>query len=125
MLTSDEKTSEVVREKLLVNGGTAVISLQIGKLCTIALMDKGRAITSNKLNGFQYALSVFDVIMELLQRSPQEKACKGNSRSPEDKVGCKRCTEDTIVGDITIHYFEKKTGEFCFDPVFVLAAVLE
>ena len=77
------------------------------------------------MNGFQYELSVFDVIVELLQHSPQGKARKGNSRGPNDKVGHGRCTSDTVVGAIAIHYFGKKTGESCFDPVFVLAAILE
>ena len=81
--------------------------------------------TLAKLNGFQYELSVFDVIVELLQHSPQGKARKGNSRGPNDKVGHGRCTSDTVVGAIAIHYFGKKPGESCFDPVFVLAAILE
>lgn len=125
MLTSVEKASDIVREKLLESGGTAAISLQRGEPCTIILVDKGRAITSDKLNGFQYELSVFDVIVELLQHSPQGKARKGNSRGLEDKVGRGHCTADTVVGAIAIHYFGKKPGESCFDPVFVLAAVLE
>ena len=125
MLTSGEKASDIVREKLLASGGTAVIPLQRGEPCTIMLVDKECAITSDKLNGFRYGLSVFDVIVELLQHSPQGKARKGNSRGPGDKVGRGRCTEDTVVGAIAIHYFGKKAGESCFDPVFVLAAVLE
>lgn len=125
MLTSGEKASDIVREKLLASGGTAVIPLQQGGPCRISLADHGRAITSDKLNGFQYALSVFDVIVELLQHSPQGKARKGNAHGHEDKVGRGRCTADTVVGAIAIHYFGKKPGESCFDPVFVLAAVLE
>lgn len=104
MLTSGEKASDIVREKLLASGGTAVIPLQRGEPCTIMLVDKECAITSDKLNGFRYGLSVFDVIVELLQHSPQGKARKGNSRGPEDKVGRGRCTEDTVVGAIAIHY---------------------
>ena len=125
MLASGEKASNIVQEKLLTSGGTAIIPLQQGGPCTISLTDHGRAITSDKLNGFQYELSVFDVIVELLQHSPQGKARKGNSRGQKDKVGHGRCTSDTVVGAIAIHYFGKKTGESCFDPVFVLAAILE
>lgn len=125
MLTSGEKASDIVRERLLASGGTAVIPLQRGEPCTIMLVDKERAITSDKLNGFRYGLSVFDVIVELLQHSPQGKARKGNAHGHEDKVGHGHCTEDTVIGAIAIHYFGKKAGESCFDPVFVLAAVLE
>lgn len=125
MSTSSEKASDIVREKLLANGGTAVISLQKGDPCMIVLADNGSAVTSDKLHEFHYELSVFDIIVELLQHSPQGKTRKGNSRGPDDKVGYGRCTADTVVGAIAIHYFGKKTGESCFDPVFVLAAVLE
>lgn len=125
MLTSGEKASDIVREKLLASGGTAVIPLQQGGPCRISLADHGRAITSDKLNEFQYELSVFDVIVELLQHSPRGKARKENAHGREDNVGRGRCTADTVVGAIAIHYFGKKPGESCFDPVFVLAAVLE
>ena len=123
MLTSGEKASDIVREKLLVNGGTAVIPLQKGDFCTITSTDNGRAFTSDKLNrhNFKYEFSVFD----LLKKSPQRKAKKGNAHGKGDKVGYGRCTADTVVGTIAIHYFGKKPGESCFDPVFVLAAVLE
>ena len=103
------------------NGGTAVISLQKGDPCTIILVDNGSAVTSDKLHGFRYELSVFDIIVELLHNSPRGKARKGNSRGPDDKVGYGRCTADTVVGAIAIHYFGKKTDESCFDPVFVFS----
>lgn len=100
MATSSEKASAIVSEKLLESGGTAVIPLQRGDFCTIILVDKGHAITSDKLNGFRYELSVFDEIVELLQHSPQGKAHKRNSHGPEDKVSYGRCTVDTVVGAI-------------------------
>lgn len=127
MLTSGEKASDIVREKLLANGGTTVIPLQKGDFCTITSTDNGRAFTSDKLNrhSFEYEFSVFDVVVDLLKNSPQGRAKKGNAHGKGDKVGYGRCTADTVVGTIAIHYFGKKTGESCFDPVFVLAAVLE
>ena len=127
MLTSHQKASDIVRKKLLANGGTAVCLLQKGAPCTVTLTDNGRAFTSDKLNHhtFKYDLFVFDVIVDLLQNSPQRRAPKGNAHGREDKVGRGHCTADTVVGAIAIQYFGKKTGESCFDPVFVLAAVLE
>ena len=97
MSTSSEKASDIVREKLLANSGTAVISLQKGDPCMIVLADNGSAVTSDKLHEFHYELSVFDIIVELLQHSPQGKARKGNSRGPDDKVGYGRCTADTCL----------------------------
>lgn len=44
MSTSSEKASDIVREKLLANGGTAVISLQKGDPCMIVLADNGSAV---------------------------------------------------------------------------------
>lgn len=78
MLTSGEKASDIVREKLLANGGTAVIPLQKGDFCTITSTDNGRAFTSDKLNrhSFKYEFSVFDVVVDLLKKSPQRKAKK-------------------------------------------------
>ena len=73
MITSGEKVSDVVREKLLASGDTAIIPLRQGGPCTISLVDHDRTITSDKLNGFRYELSVFDVIVELLQHSRKEK----------------------------------------------------
>lgn len=78
MLTSGEKASDIVREKLLANGGTTVIPLQKGDFCTITSTDNGRAFTSDKLNrhSFKYEFSVFDVVVDLLKKSPQRKAKK-------------------------------------------------
>lgn len=47
MLASGEKASNIVQEKLLTSGGTAIIPLQQGGPCTISLTDHGRAITSD------------------------------------------------------------------------------
>ena len=54
MLISSPKASDVVRNKLLENGGTAVISLQKGDPCTIILVDNGSAVTSDKLQRYRY-----------------------------------------------------------------------
>ena len=40
-----------------------------------------------------------------------------------EKLG--KCTEDTVVGTIAVRYFGKKLGESTYDPVFILAAMLE
>lgn len=104
MLTSGEKASDIVREKLLANGGTTVIPLQKGDFCTITSTDNGRAFTSDKLNrhSFKYEFSVFDVVVDLLKNSPQGRAKKGNAHGKGDKVGYGRCTADTVVGTIAI-----------------------
>lgn len=121
------KASDIVRTKLLAQGGSAVIPLLNGGCCQIALTKDGTAFTSDKLNRhhYLYKLTVLDIIVELLQNSPQKRAPKGNAHGKEDKVGYGRCTPDTVVGAIAVHYFRKAPGESCFDPVFVMAAILD
>ena len=52
-------------------------------------------------------------------------APKGNGHGKEDKVGYGKCTDDTVMGAIAINYFKKSYGESTYDPVFVLAAMLD
>lgn len=121
------KASDIIRRKLLENDGIVTISLLDKKLCTIVATDGGNAFTSDKLNKhkLKFDFTVFDVIVDLLKESPQHRARKGNAHGKEDKVGYGKCTSDTVVGAIAVHYFGKSQGESCFDPVFVLAAVMD
>lgn len=69
-----------------------------------------------------YTYDVFDVIVDLLLREGGS-ARKGMGRnSPLGEGGC---TEDTVVGAIGKYYFKAPAGKYVFDPVFVLAAVLD
>lgn len=119
--------AEIIRRKLYENGGSVVISLLDGKPCRIIASTDGRTFTSDKLNKCKipFDYSVFNHIVDLLKASNQYKAPKGNGHGKEDKVGYGKCTEDTIVGTVAIKYFKKKYGESTFDPVFVLAAMLD
>lgn len=119
--------SEMVRRKLFDNKGTITISLLDGKPCKIIASSDGKSFTSDKLNNFKLVLDyrVFDCVVELLKKSNQFRAPKGNGHGKEDKVGYGKCTEDTIVGTIAIKYFGKEKGESTYDPTFVIAAVME
>ena len=68
-----------------------------------------------------YDYTVFDVIVDLLYRQGGS-AKKGNGRNC--KLGEAGCEENTVVGTVALHR-GRKTGDSVFDPVFVLAAVLE
>ena len=70
----------------------------------------------------EYEYKVFDVIVDLLLENGG-RARKGNGRNY--KFGEPECDETTVVGYIAKHYWNKTDGESVFDPVFVLAAVLE
>ena len=68
-----------------------------------------------------YEYKVFDAIVDLLIANGG-RARKGNGRNY--KLGHPECDENTVVGAVAI-YTGKKPGESVYDPVFVLAAVLE
>ena len=81
---------------------------------------------SDKLNNYLlfYRFEVFDVIQELLKKKGG-RAVKGAGRGKEDKVGYGKCGLDTVVGYIAYKYSGVELGGSTFDPVFVLAAVLD
>lgn len=122
--------SEIVKRKLYENGGVVTIPLLKGQLCKVWASCDGQAFTSDKLSyGHDhhvfYEYRVFDVIVALMRSSPGGRARKGNARGKEDKVGFGKCTSDTVMGTIATKYSGKSIGESAFDPVFVLAAILD
>lgn len=119
--------SEIIRRKLYENNGMVTISLLDGKPCKIFASPDGKTFVSDKLSQktFPFDYSVFDIIVDLLMKSKQYSAPKGNGHGKEDKVGFGKCTEDTVMGAIALKYFKKQYGESTYDPVFVLAAVLD
>lgn len=121
------KASQIIKRKLYEAGGSATIPLLGGKPCRIVFAKDGNSFTSDKLADYKvsYEFSVFDCIVDLLKESPNFKAPKGLGRGKDDKVGFGKCTEDTVVGAIAIRYLKKKPGDSTFDPVFIMAAMLE
>ena len=118
-----KKASEIIRAKLKACGGSAVVRTARGLPCEIVASPDGRSFTSDKLPikpPYQY--EVFDIIVDLLLEN-HGRARKGNGRSY--RLGAPDCDESTVVGAIAYRYAGKKTGDSVFDPVFVLAAVLE
>ena len=116
------KPSEIIRGKLLANGGYAVIEQARGGVCQVRDCGDGKTFECDKLPVAQnYTYQVFDIIAELLFRNGRSP--KGNGRN--FRFGEEKCTEDTVVGAIAKNYFGKQIGESTYDPVFALAAVLE
>ncbi len=122
-----KKPSDVIKRKLYEAGGRIDIKLLDGKDCIVVATEGGKGITSDKLNNYtlKYDYTVFDIIVDLLKSYKDGKAPKGNSYGKDDKVGKGKCTPDTIVGHIAINYSHKKYGDSAYDPVFVLAAILD
>lgn len=121
--TASTKASDIIRNKLYENGGKATVYSVSGKAYVIKASGDGKTFLCNELPikpPFSY--EVFDCIVELLIREGGS-ARKGMGRN--FRLGEGNCTEDTVVGYIGAHYFGANYGTYVFDPVFVLAAVLE
>ena len=116
------KASDIIRNKLYENGGHAVITLTRGGVALIQARADGERFRCDKLPQHDYEYAVFDIIVDLLLREGGT-ARKGNGRNY--RFGYGECTEDTVAGVIAKEYFGKQVGESSFDPVFVLAAVLD
>ena len=117
------KASQVIREKLLEHGGQATVNSARGKAYVIRDARDGKSFLCRQLPVMPpYRYEVFDVVVQRLKESGG-KARKGNGRNY--RLGQGGCTEDTIVGAIGKYYWGKQEGDSVFDPVFVLAAVLE
>ena len=116
------KASEIVKCKLKECGGRAIVHTARGLPCEIWAVQNGDAFASDKLPQFNYRYEVFDVIVDLLVANGG-CAKKGNGRN--HKLGEPECDETTVVGAIAKNYAGKSDGDSVYDPVFVLAAVLE
>lgn len=119
---NSKKASDIIKNKLYDNNGRVVIDLPKGGNCCISIAENGNAFESNKLGNQIINFSVFDIIVDFL-KSNGGKAPKGLGRS--DRVGYGKCSEDTVMYQIATQYYNKEIGESTFDPLFVLAAMLE
>ena len=117
-----DKASEIIRTKLKECGGRAVVRTVQGLPCEIWGSEDGTKLLSDKLPHALYGFDVFDCIVELLYANGG-RARKGNGRNY--KLGDPHCDDSTVVGYIARHYRGQEDGASVFDPVFVLAAVLD
>ena len=114
--------SEIIKAKLKAHGGHVTVYTARGLPCEIYAEPDGATFTSDKLPiKPAYDYKVFDDIVELLIKQGG-RAKKGNGRNY--KLGEPGCEENTVVGTIAIHR-GRTLGESVFDPVCVIAAILE
>ncbi len=79
---------------------------------------------TDKLPSFTLSLNVFDIVVDFIWEQGGE-ARKGGGRSPDSKVGYGQCTKDTVMYCVATKYFGRSIGESNFDPIFIIAAVLD
>ena len=119
---NSNRASEIIKAKLMDNGGHVTVYTARGLPCEVWVNADGLSFTSDKLPiKPPYEYRVFDVIVNLLV-SQGGRARKGNGRNY--KLGENNCDKTTVVGAVAIDR-GNKAGDSVFDPVFVLAAVLE
>ena len=119
---NSKKASDIIRNKLYDNNGSVVIELPKGGSCSVYIAESGDAFESDKLGNQTVSFSIFDIIVEFLNSSGG-KAPKGLGRSY--KVGYGKCSEETVMYQIATKYYGVEIGKYSFDPLFVLAAMLE
>ena len=112
--------SEIIKAKLKAHGGHVTVYTVRGLPCEVYAEPDGMTFSSDKLP-FKPDYKVFDDIVDLLVRQGG-RARKGNGRN--HKLGEPGCEENTVVGTIALHR-GRTIGESVFDPVFVMAAILE
>lgn len=119
---SSREASEIIKAKLKECGGHATVYTARGLPCEIYAEADGKTFTSEKLPITPaYEYDVFNVVVDLLKKEGG-RAKKGNGRG--NKLGQPGCEENTVVGAVAKSR-GYHAGESVYDPVFVLAAVLE
>ncbi len=117
------KASDIIKQKLMEQGGKAIVYTVRNLPCDIQAAPDGKSFLSKKLPVREpYRYEVFDIIVSLLL-SQGGRAQKGNGRNY--RLGEPLCDETTVVGAIGYRYWKAEEGKSVYDPVFVLAAVLE
>ena len=114
--------SERIKAKLMDNGGRVTVYTARGLPCEVWMNADGKTFTSDKLPiKPPYAYRIFDVVVDLLI-SQGGRAKKGNGRNY--RLGESSCDHTTVVGAVALER-GNQIGDSVFDPVFVLAAILE
>lgn len=117
------RASDIVRRKLIENNGKATVYTVRGLPCKVSVSLDGTSFLCDKLKcNPPYRYEVFDAIVNFLL-SRGGRAEKGNGRN--HRLGEPKCDRSTIIGAIGYQYFHAKDGDSVFDPVFILAAILD
>lgn len=116
------KSSEIIIEKLKEAGGDVTIELLSKKEARVKLVEKN-SFASDKLRWNSLDFTVFDIVTDFLKEQKDRRAPKGGSRN--SRVGEGKCNKGTVMYEIATKYYGKVDGNSSFDPLFVIAAILD
>lgn len=115
------KPSEIIKQKLKENGGSATVLGQTGRAYQIRATADGNGFSCDLMTAPSYKLAIFDELVQYMQ-THGGRIAKGNGRFY--KFGEPQCDENTVVGIIAINYHKPKIGDSVLDPVHFFAAIL-
>jgi len=119
------KASKKIKTKLK-NAGKKVIIPQLNGNKTDFYFITDNTFWSrglNKLIGKGYGFEMYDILEKESYRFPNRSIPKGNAR--KYKLGDVKCDMNTAIGILGYKYFKKKDGDSIFEPMHVIAAVLD
>lgn len=115
------KASELIQKKLDDNGGEVLITLLNKDTCHFT-RGGSNFFLCEKLPGQYVNFEIFDIVYDCIKRQGGV-AYKGSARN--SKVGEGKCGKDTTIYSIATEYYGKSKGESSFDPLFVIAAIMD
>ena len=119
-----KNVSEYLKEYYISNGKRIIVTTLRGKQHEICLSDDNEyfySYTGLRQNNILY-LSWFDGIVDFLKQNGG-RVVKGGCRN--SKVGFDKCTKGTLCYYVATECYGKSIGESSFDPIFIVAAILE
>lgn len=119
-----KSVSEYLKEYYLSNEKRIIVTTLRGKQHEICLSDDSKyfySYTGLRQNNILY-LSWFNGIIDFIKQNGG-RVEKGGCRN--SKVGYGNCTKGTLCYYVATECYGKCDGESSFDPIFIIAAILE
>lgn len=118
------RASDIVKTKLMTANSNSKIFLQRGGECLIKLNPTNGKLQCDKLPLQNIDFNIFDIVMDFLAEN-KGYAKKGSIRGPQNNIGFGKCGPETVTYQIATKYYKKEIGETAYDPLFVVAGILE
>ncbi len=119
------KASEIIKQKLRKAGNEVSIRQLNGNITNFYFITDNTFWSDglHKLLGNGYGFEMFDILEKESFRFKNRSIPKGNARI--HKLGEPKCDMNTAIGILGYKYYQKRTGESIFEPMHVIAAVLD